>query len=42
MTGGDHIFDNHKNIVDYLDAPDSKLIRAANYIQQDHYHIPGK
>lgn len=42
MTGGDHIFDNQKSIIDYLDQKDSKLIRAANYYQQNHYHIPGK
>jgi len=42
MTWGDHIFDNQKSISDYLDQKDSKLIRAANYYEQDHYHIPWK
>lgn len=42
MTWWDHIFDNQKSIADYLDQKDSKLIRPANYYQQDHYHIPGK
>lgn len=42
MTGWDHIFDNQKNIEEYLDAPDSKLIRPANYQEQDHYYLPWK
>ena len=42
MTGWDHIFDNQKNIEDYLDKENSKLIRPANYLEQEHYHIPGK
>jgi calcineurin-like phosphoesterase len=42
MTGWDHIFDNQKNIEEYLDAPDSKLIRPANFQEQDYYYLPWK
>ncbi|MCP4522749.1 MAG: YmdB family metallophosphoesterase [Candidatus Gracilibacteria bacterium] len=42
MTGGDHIFDNQKSIQPYLEKPDSKLIRPANYLDQGYYNIPGK
>jgi hypothetical protein len=42
MTGWDHIFDNKKNIEDYLNKPDSKLIRPANYQEHADYPIPGK
>jgi metallophosphoesterase (TIGR00282 family) len=42
MTGWDHIFDNQKNIEEYLEKVDSKLIRPANFIEQDHYYLPGK
>ncbi|MDD2871072.1 MAG: TIGR00282 family metallophosphoesterase [Candidatus Gracilibacteria bacterium] len=42
MTSGDHIFDNMIKIKDYLDKPDSKLIRCANFIEYGEYTIPGK
>lgn len=42
MTGWDHIFDNQKNIEEYLEKVDSKLIRPANFIEQDHYYLPWK
>ena len=35
MTSGDHVFDNFDKIKDYLDAPDSKLIRAANFYNDE-------
>ncbi len=35
MTSGDHVFDNFEKIKDYLDKPDSKLIRAANFYNDD-------
>jgi len=42
MTSWDHIFDNMIKIKDYLDAPDSKLIRCANFVEYWEYRIPGK
>lgn len=42
MTSGDHIFDNIEKITDYLNKTDSKLIRAANYYENEQFKIPGK
>lgn len=41
-TSGNHIFDNEESIELYLDAPDSKLIRPANFFESSYVHIPGK
>jgi len=35
MTSGDHIFDNFEKIKDYLWKKDSRLIRCANFYEQD-------
>jgi len=35
MTSGDHIFDNFEKIKDYLDKPNSKLIRCANFYNDE-------
>lgn len=35
MTSGDHVFDNFDKIKDYLNKPDSKLIRCANFYNDD-------
>jgi metallophosphoesterase (TIGR00282 family) len=35
MTSGDHIFDNFDRVKDYLWQEDSKLIRAANFYNDD-------
>jgi len=35
MTSGDHVFDNFEKIKDYLNAPDSKLIRCANFYNDE-------
>jgi len=42
MTSWDHIFDNLVKINDYLDKPNSKLIRCANFIEYWEYTIPWK
>lgn len=42
MTSGDHIFDNMEKISAYLNKSDSKLIRAANYYENEKFSIPGK
>lgn len=39
LTTWDHIFDNMIKIKDYLDKPDSKMIRCANFIENDEYKI---
>lgn len=41
-TSGNHIFDNLEDLYDYLEAPDSKLIRPANFYESKHVHIPWK
>lgn len=35
MTGWDHIFDNYKKVKDYLEKPNSKLVRFANLYDED-------
>ena len=35
MTGWDHIFDNYKDIKDYLNKNDSKLIRPTNFYNKE-------
>ncbi|MDD3145039.1 MAG: TIGR00282 family metallophosphoesterase [Candidatus Gracilibacteria bacterium] len=35
MTSGDHIFDNFEKIKDYLGKKDSRLIRCANFYEED-------
>ncbi|MDD3794282.1 MAG: TIGR00282 family metallophosphoesterase [Candidatus Gracilibacteria bacterium] len=35
MTSGDHIFDNFDKIKDYLGKKDSRLIRCANFYEED-------
>ncbi len=42
MTSWDHIFDNIVKVQDYIQKPDSKLIRWANYYETQAYKIPGK
>lgn len=42
MTTWDHVFDNMVKIKDYLDKPDSKLIRCANFIEYQNYTIAWK
>ncbi|MDD5213879.1 MAG: TIGR00282 family metallophosphoesterase [Candidatus Gracilibacteria bacterium] len=41
-TSGNHIYDNYNDIKDYLDAPNSKLIRPANFYESEHVYFPGK
>lgn len=41
-TSGNHIFDNYEDIKNYLDTPNSKLIRPANFYESEHIYIPGK
>lgn len=42
FTGGDHVFDNEKDILEYLDDNNSKLLRPANLYEHYKYKIPGK
>lgn len=42
MTSWDHIFDNIEKIKDYLNNPNSKLIRACNYYENDEFKVPWK
>ncbi len=42
MTTWDHIFDNMIKIKDYLDKPDSKMIRCANFIEYKDLKVAGK
>ncbi|MDD2907576.1 MAG: TIGR00282 family metallophosphoesterase [Candidatus Gracilibacteria bacterium] len=35
MTSGDHIFDNFEKIKDYLARKDSRLLRCANFYEED-------
>jgi calcineurin-like phosphoesterase len=35
MTGGDHIFDNFAKVKNYLDENDSKLLRPANFYNNE-------
>lgn len=42
MTAWDHLFDNIEKITNYLNKPDSKLIRASNYYETSEYKIPWK
>lgn len=41
-TSGNHIFDNYDDIKNYLDAPNSKLLRPANFYETEHVYFPGK
>jgi len=41
MTWGDHIFDNFDKIKNYLDKPDSKLIRCANFYNDENLEWKG-
>ncbi|MGE4444468.1 MAG: YmdB family metallophosphoesterase [Candidatus Altimarinota bacterium] len=41
-TSGNHIFDNYDDIKNYLDKPGSKLIRPANFYENEHIYFPGK
>lgn len=41
-TSGNHIYDNFDDIKDYLDAPNSKMIRPANFYESEHVYFPGK
>ncbi len=40
MTAWDHIFDNLERVKNYLQKPDSKLLRAANYYEAPEFFIP--
>lgn len=40
FSSGDHILDNIKFIEDYMNSADSRLIRPANFYEQDYYKIP--
>lgn len=42
MTSWDHIFDNEKKIIEFLDRPGSNLIRPANFYESSHYPTPWK
>lgn len=41
-TSGNHIFDNMDDILKYLETPNSKLIRPANFYESKHVYTPGK
>lgn len=41
-TSGNHIFDNMDDIKKYLDTPNSKLIRPANFYESEYVYFPGK
>gem|GEM_PF-624835 len=41
-TSGNHVFDHYDEVAGYLDMPDSKLIRPANFYETPLFHIPGK
>lgn len=41
-TSWNHIFDNEADITDYLEKPNSKLIRPANFYESDLFYIPWK
>lgn len=41
-TSGNHIFDNFDDIKEYLNLPNSKLLRPANYYETDLFDVPGK
>lgn len=41
-TSWNHIYDNYNDIKDYLDAPNSKLIRPANFYESEHVYFPWK
>lgn len=40
FTSWDHIFDNEKNLLPYLERDDCKIIRPANYYESEYYDIP--
>lgn len=40
MTSWDHVFDNIDKIKDYLNMPNSKLIRPCNYFESQEFKIP--
>lgn len=42
MMWWDHILDNMPKITDYLNSEESKVIRPANFLEQDYYPIAGK
>lgn len=42
FTGGNHTLTNLKDIGDYLDGHDSRMIRPANYYETDEFKLPGK
>lgn len=42
FTSGNHIYDNYNDIKDYLDAPNSKLIRPANFYESEYVYFPWK
>lgn len=41
-TSWNHIFDNENDIVPYLEKPDSKLIRPANFYESKYVYVPWK
>jgi len=41
-TSGNHIYDNIDDIRNYLDTPNSKLIRPANFYESKYVKFPGK
>lgn len=40
MTWGDHVFDNWDSITPYLNAPESNVLRPANFYQMDGQDLP--
>jgi len=42
MTGGDHIYDNEKNITPYLEKENSRLIRPANFYESSFHKLTWK
>ena len=42
MTGWDHIYDNHKDIMPFLEKDDCSLLRPANFYESDLFTTPGK
>lgn len=42
MLWWDHVLDNISKIAEYLDDKNWKLIRPANFIEQEYYYIPWK
>lgn len=42
FTGGDHVFTNLEEITPYLDAPDTRLVRPANFYESKYARFPGR